>query len=99
MIGLLAARLALGADAPAPSDAPNYTAASVVNAADNSGLLAPNAIATIYGLNLAFSSLGTSVLVEGVQATLFYVSPSKSISWFLRISRRFRFPCTSWSRR
>jgi uncharacterized protein (TIGR03437 family) len=47
----------LGAEKPVPRDAPAYTAASIVNAADNqSGSLAPNAIGTIYGVNLAYST-------------------------------------------
>lgn len=60
LLGLLVALCGLGADAPdprgAPKDAPNYTAASIVNAADNqSDVLAPNTIGTIYGVNLAYS--------------------------------------------
>jgi uncharacterized protein (TIGR03437 family) len=52
-------RCCLGVDSSAPRVAPNYTAASIVNAADNqSGALAPNAIGTIYGTNLAFSTAG-----------------------------------------
>jgi uncharacterized protein (TIGR03437 family) len=47
----------LGADKPVPRVAPLYTAASIVNAADNqSGQLAPNAIGTVYGVNLAYST-------------------------------------------
>jgi uncharacterized protein (TIGR03437 family) len=47
----------LGADKPVPRVAPVYSAASIVNAADNqSGQLAPNAIGTIYGVNLAYST-------------------------------------------
>jgi uncharacterized protein (TIGR03437 family) len=47
----------LGAEKPAPLVAPYYTAASIVNAADNkSGALAPNTIGTIYGTNLAYST-------------------------------------------
>jgi uncharacterized protein (TIGR03437 family) len=59
LLGLIVARCVLGADAPRPRDAPVYTAASIVNAADNlSGALAPNTIATIYGANLAYSTIG-----------------------------------------
>jgi uncharacterized protein (TIGR03437 family) len=59
LLGLLAARCCLGADAPAPREAPNYSAASIVNAADNlSNALAPNTIGTIYGTNLAYSTAG-----------------------------------------
>ncbi|HTW64358.1 MAG TPA: hypothetical protein VME17_07065 [Bryobacteraceae bacterium] len=59
LVVLLAIRCAPGADVPVPRDAPSYTAASVVNAADNqSGILAPNAIGTIYGVNLAYSTAG-----------------------------------------
>jgi uncharacterized protein (TIGR03437 family) len=47
----------LGADKPVPRVAPVYTAASIVNGADNqSGQLAPNAIGTIYGVNLAYGT-------------------------------------------
>jgi uncharacterized protein (TIGR03437 family) len=47
----------LGAEQPVPLVAPYYTAASIVNAADNqSGMLAPNTIGTIYGTNLAYST-------------------------------------------
>ena len=43
----------LGADLPRPGWRRYYTAASIVNAADNqSGILAPNTIGTIYGTNL-----------------------------------------------
>jgi uncharacterized protein (TIGR03437 family) len=59
LLGLIVARCGLGADAPVPRDAPNYTAASIVNAADNqSGVLAPNTIGTIYGVNLAYGTAG-----------------------------------------
>ena len=58
-LAFVVARHCFAADSPAPRVAPNYTAASIVNAADNqSGALAPNAIATIYGVNLAFSTIG-----------------------------------------
>lgn len=52
----------LGAERPAPRVAPVYSAASIVNAADNqSGALAPNTIGTIYGANLAFNTVAISV--------------------------------------
>ena len=55
----IAARCVIAADVPAPRVAPSYTAASIVNAADNqSGVLAPNAIGTIYGTNLSYSTAG-----------------------------------------
>lgn len=60
---LVAAGCLLGASQPQPRVAPDYTTASIVNAADNqSGALAPNAIATIYGANLSYStaSIGAS---------------------------------------
>jgi uncharacterized protein (TIGR03437 family) len=51
---------AVAGDKPTAHVAPGYTVASIVNAADNrSGLLAPNAIGTIYGTNLAY---GTATL-------------------------------------
>jgi uncharacterized protein (TIGR03437 family) len=58
---LLTAGRLLGDGQPAPRVAPFYTAASIVNAADNqSGQLAPNAIGTIYGTNLAYSTAAIS---------------------------------------
>ena len=63
LLGLMVARCGLGADAPVPRVAPDYTAASIVNSADNlSGVLAPNTIGTIYGTNLAY---GTAALTIG----------------------------------
>jgi uncharacterized protein (TIGR03437 family) len=54
---LVAAAALFGAEKPAPRDAPIYTVASVVNAADNqSGALAANTIGTIYGANLAYDT-------------------------------------------
>src|SRR5882762_2389531 len=75
--------------------APSYSAASIVNAADNlPGPLAPNTIATIYGTGLAYGTkwltaddirggilptvlpgTGVRILVGGVPANLYYVSP------------------------
>jgi uncharacterized protein (TIGR03437 family) len=56
-LALLAVWCLLGAEKPAPRVASVYSAASIVNAADNqSGALAPNAIGTIYGANLAYST-------------------------------------------
>jgi uncharacterized protein (TIGR03437 family) len=56
---VLGARYMAAADTVHPREAPNYTAASIVNAADNlSGVLAPNAIGTIYGVNLSFDTAG-----------------------------------------
>lgn len=53
----------LGAEKPEPRVAPFYSAASVVNAADNqSGQLAPNTIGIIYGTNLAY---GTAAISSG----------------------------------
>ena len=75
--------------------APSYSAAGIVNAADNlSGPLALNTIATIYGTGLAYGTkwltvddirggvlptvlpgTGVRILVGGVLANLYYVSP------------------------
>ena len=55
-----------------PRSAPIYTAASIVNAADNqSGALAPNTIATVYGKNLAYTTraLTASDILGGVLPT------------------------------
>jgi uncharacterized protein (TIGR03437 family) len=51
----------LGAEKPEPRVAPFYSAASIVNAADNqSGELAANTIGTIYGANLAYGTAAIS---------------------------------------
>lgn len=51
----------LGAEKPEPRVAPFYSAASIVNAADNqSGQLAANTIGTIYGTNLAYGTAAIS---------------------------------------
>jgi len=70
---LLAVGCLLGADKPEPRVAPVYTAASIVNAADNqSGALAPNAIGTIYGTNMAYSTaaIGQGDIQGGVLPTV-----------------------------
>jgi uncharacterized protein (TIGR03437 family) len=72
---------------------PSYTATSIVNAAtQTASALAPNCIATIYGSNLSYDTVaavaatgstlptvlgGVSVLLNGYQANLFYVSPGQ----------------------
>ena len=58
-VWILLAALVFGpvmrADTNAPREAPSYSGASIVNAADNQpGPLAPNGIATLYGTGLAF---------------------------------------------
>ncbi len=63
----------LGADVPTPRLAPVYTAASIVNAADNqSGARAPYAIGTIYGVNLAYSTaaIGQGDVDDGTLPTV-----------------------------
>lgn len=58
----------------ARAEAPVYSAASIVNAADNqSGTLAPNTIATIYGQNLAYGtqSLSQAEVQGGLLPTVF----------------------------
>jgi hypothetical protein len=79
------------------AEAPIYSAESLVNSADNqSGWLAPNAIATLYGKNLAYGTktltasdirggvlptvlpnTGVRVLVNGLPANPYYVSPTQ----------------------
>lgn len=60
-LALLTIGCLLGADQPKPRVAPDYSVASIVNGADNqSGQLAPNTIATIYGTNLAYSTAAIS---------------------------------------
>ena len=82
---------------PLLAQAPVYSSASLVNSADNqSGPLAPNTIATLYGQNLAWGTrtltagdlgggvlptmlpnTGVLVLVGGLPANPFYVSPTQ----------------------
>ena len=62
------------ATALARAEAPVYSAASIVNAADNqSGTLAPNTLATIYGQNLAYGtqSLTANEVQGGTLPTIF----------------------------
>jgi uncharacterized protein (TIGR03437 family) len=81
----------------AADDAPTYSAASIVNAADNqTTTLAPNVITTIYGTGLSYVTLalrssdmrgdelpnvlsgsGVWVLVGGLTANIYYVSPTQ----------------------
>lgn len=87
----------LWSEAVAPRVAPVYSAASLVNAADNLvEPLAPNTIATLYGTNLAYATAsltssnvsggvlptvlpgtGVTVVVGGLLANLYYVSPGQ----------------------
>jgi len=70
----------LGAEKPSPRLAPVYTTASIVNAADNqSGELAPNAIGTIYGANLAYSTAAISLndIQGGVLPTVLGASETR----------------------
>ena len=71
-----------------PAEAPSYSAASLVNSADNqAGWLAPNTIAPLYGTNLAYGTrtlpgdtpLGgdATVNIGGYLATLYYISPTQ----------------------
>lgn len=64
-VRFLLATLALGsvlrAETSANREAPSYSGSSIVNAADNQpGPLAPNAIATIYGTGLAYTTKAIS---------------------------------------
>jgi uncharacterized protein (TIGR03437 family) len=91
----LALAFGLVARADTLPQGPYYSAASIVNSADNqSGMLAPNTIATIYGSGMAYntrtlqtsdlvanllptvlSGTGVRVLVGGIPAGIYYVSP------------------------
>jgi uncharacterized protein (TIGR03437 family) len=97
LLAAMAFGLELRADRQAPRDAPFYSWASVVNAADNqSGAFAPNTIGTVYGTQLAYSTAvlvsdelhggtipdvlpgtGVEVLVGGIPAGIYYVSPTQ----------------------
>jgi uncharacterized protein (TIGR03437 family) len=70
----------LGADKPVPRVAPIYDAASIVNAADNqSGMLAPNTLGTLYGANLAYSTAAISLnnIQNGVLPTVLGASETQ----------------------
>ncbi|HWE52251.1 MAG TPA: hypothetical protein VG273_20820 [Bryobacteraceae bacterium] len=57
VFALMLCAAAARADVSGALTAPSYSAASIVHAADQTaGVLAPNAIATIYGTNLAFTT-------------------------------------------
>src|SRR5713226_8491781 len=80
-----------------PADGPSYSAAGIVNSADNqAGWLAPNTIGTLYGTGLAYVTksltaddvrggvlptvlpgTGVRVLIGGLPATPYYVSPTQ----------------------
>lgn len=78
LTGLFAFRCGLhaqpiGPETVSPRDAPAYSSASIVNAADNLvEPLAPNTIATLYGKNLAYAtaSLTSSEVSGGVLPTV-----------------------------
>ncbi len=92
LLAALALGLVLQAESSQQSTALSYTAASIVNSATGvSNALAPNAIATIYGANLSYSTAafapkatvmpnelaGVRVFVAGMAAALYYVSPQQ----------------------
>lgn len=73
LVAVFAVGQLLASDPPARKVAPVYTTASVVNAADNqSDVLAPNAIATIYGANLAYATaaIGQNDIQNGLLPTV-----------------------------
>lgn len=73
LLVMLAVGHLLASDPPARRVAPVYSTASVVNAADNqSDVLAPNTIATIYGANLAYAtaSIGQNNIQSGLLPTV-----------------------------
>ena len=77
-LALVAVGCLLGAEKPAPRVAPDYNADSIFNAADNqSHVLAPNAIGTIYGTNLAYST--AAVGQSGVLPAFLGTSESETI--------------------
>ena len=71
---VLVAALALGSPLPGDvNDAPTYTAAGIVNAADNQpGPLAPNTLASLYGVRLSYvtASISPDDIVGGVLPTV-----------------------------
>jgi uncharacterized protein (TIGR03437 family) len=94
---VLTAAVILSAALWGTPQAPVYSAASIVNAADNQvGPLAPNTIGTIYGTGLSYVTsmltpndmhgvelptvlpgTGVHVLVGGIPANIYYVSPTQ----------------------
>lgn len=71
-----------------PAETPIYSAASLVNSADNQpGWLAPNTIATLYGKNPAYGTKtlpgntpvggDATVNIGGYAAPLYYISPTQ----------------------
>ncbi|HKW96729.1 MAG TPA: IPT/TIG domain-containing protein [Bryobacteraceae bacterium] len=74
---------------PVFAQAPQFTAAGVVNAASYAQPISPGSIVSIFGTNLASAPAragstplptnlaGTSVMIDGVLAPLFYVSPNQ----------------------
>jgi len=90
LLAALALGLPLHAESAQQSTVLSYSAASIVNSATGiADALAPNAIATIYGANLSYSTAafvpkaavmpselaGVRVFVAGMAAALYYVSP------------------------
>ena len=92
LLAALALGLSLHAESAQQSTALSYSAAGIVNSATGiSNALAPNAIATIYGANLSYTTAafapkaavmpselaGVRVFVAGMAAALYYVSPQQ----------------------
>jgi uncharacterized protein (TIGR03437 family) len=88
MRGLVFALAVFSVPSILTAEAPSYSAASLVNSADNqAGRLAPNTIATLYGKNLAYETKTLSgnspvggdatVNIGGFAATLYYISPTQ----------------------
>jgi uncharacterized protein (TIGR03437 family) len=92
LLAALVIGLPLHAESSQQSTALSYSAASIVNSATGiADALAPNAIATIYGANLSYSTAafapkaavmpselaGVRVFVAGMAAALYYVSPQQ----------------------
>jgi uncharacterized protein (TIGR03437 family) len=89
----LASGLAVQAEDGARRAAPSYTAASIVNSGSyTAGPLAPNTLGTIFGTELSFTEekaapnptgalpptlAGIRVVVAGIVAPLYYVSPGQ----------------------
>ena len=89
-------RVGAAADSFSPGGAPFYTLDSVTHAATNqAGALAPNTIASLYGVNLSWETVavkelkngsqlpvtlpnaGVHVMIGGILAPLYYVSPTQ----------------------
>lgn len=78
LLAALAFAPLLRADEACKPLAPCFSAAGVVNAASSvPGALAPNTLASIYGVNLSAALSNVQVMVGGIRAPVYYASPQQ----------------------